>query len=51
MLAHSKGKYCFGDEVTMADVFLAPHVLGGVARFGVDIEQYPKVKIIIANLQ
>lgn len=38
MLKKSKGKYCFGDNVTLADVFFYPQVLGAIARFGVKIE-------------
>ena len=29
MLIKTRGKYCFGDEITAADLFFAPHVQGG----------------------
>jgi hypothetical protein len=35
----------------MADVFFAPHVQGGTARFGVDINNYPAIKEVLGNLQ
>ena len=44
LIAENKGKYCFGDEVTNADVFLYPTVKGGIDRFKVDISQYPRIK-------
>ena len=50
-LAKSKGKYCFGDEVTMADAFFYPHVTGGIARFGLQIDEYPHCKEVLTNLQ
>ena len=51
MLPKTKGKYCFGDEVTLADAFFTPHVIGGIARFGVQIEEYPLCKEVLSNLQ
>lgn len=50
LLERSKGKYCFGDEVTLADCFFAPQVSGGIARFGVKIENYPRCKEVLSNL-
>ena len=34
------GRFCHGDEVTLADVYLVPQ-LHGARRFAVDVEQYP----------
>ncbi len=51
LLAKSKGKYCFGDEVTLADAFFYPQVTGGIARFGVNIDDFPLSKEVLANLQ
>ena len=50
-LAKSKGKYCFGDEVTLADAFFYPHIVGGIARFGVQIDEYPNCWTVLKNLQ
>jgi glutathione S-transferase len=44
MLKQSKGKYCFGNNVTLADAFFYPQVMGGIARFGVNIEDFPLCK-------
>ncbi|MFT5163836.1 MAG: maleylpyruvate isomerase [Alteromonadaceae bacterium] len=38
----SAGKYCFGDEVTMADVFLIPQ-LYNAHRFNIDISAFPRI--------
>jgi maleylacetoacetate isomerase len=34
------GRFCHGDEVTLADLYLVPQ-LYGARRFDVDVEQYP----------
>lgn len=51
MLKKSKGKYCFGDEVTAADLFFAPHVQGGSVRFNVSLEDYPLINEVLGNLK
>lgn len=43
------GRYCVGDEVSMADVCLAPQ-LYGARRFGVDVQQFPTLLRIEAEL-
>ncbi|URE09118.1 glutathione S-transferase [Musa troglodytarum] len=35
------GKYATGDEVQLADVFLAPQIFAGVPRFQIDMSLYP----------
>ena len=44
MVKKTKGQYCFGNQVTLADLFFAPQVQGAIARFGVDIEKYQSCK-------
>ncbi len=44
MLKKRKGKYCFGNDVTLADAFFYPQVMGGIARFGVKIDDFPLCK-------
>ncbi|KAL2911851.1 hypothetical protein HK105_208701 [Polyrhizophydium stewartii] len=39
------GKYCFGDEVTLADVFLVPQI-GNAVRWGVDMSKFPTLAAI-----
>ena len=51
MLKKTKGKYCFGDEITAADLFFVPHVQGGSVRFKVSLDDYPLIKEVLGNLQ
>jgi glutathione S-transferase len=51
MLKKSKGQFCFGNNVTLADTFFYPQVMGGIARFGVNIEDFPLCKEVLGNLQ
>ena len=44
------GKYSVGDNVTMADVVLAPAIDGAV-RFGVDIGEFPTIARIAEELK
>lgn len=39
-LARHKGKYCFGNDITAADVFLIPCIFTA-QRFGLDMTPYP----------
>ena len=45
ILATSKGKYCVGDEVTLADACLVPQVFN-FARFGVSLDDFPLIKAV-----
>ncbi len=47
-LKEFSGKYCFGDEITMADLFLIPQLLT-CQRFKVDISKYPTLVKINEN--
>lgn len=49
ILKETAGKYCVGDEVSMADICLVPQVYNA-ERFKVDIEQYPTIKRLNAAL-
>jgi maleylacetoacetate isomerase len=42
LLKSVAGKYCVGDELTLADVFLVPQI-GNANRFKVDVTQYPTI--------
>jgi maleylacetoacetate isomerase len=44
------GKYCFGDTVTMADVFLIPQMYNA-RRFACDVSAYPVLTRIDAHCQ
>lgn len=47
LLIASAGRYCVGDEITMADVFLAPQVYNAM-RFKVDLSAYPTISRVYA---
>ncbi len=51
MVKKTKGKYCFGNEITLADAFFYPQVMGASARFDVKIEDYSNCKEVLNNLQ
>ncbi|MDG2533462.1 maleylacetoacetate isomerase [Sphingomonas sp. HITSZ_GF] len=36
------GPYCFGEQVTLADLFLVPQLVNA-RRFGVDLQRWPKL--------
>lgn len=50
ILVKTAGKYCFGDEITAADCFVFPQVLGSVLRFNLSLKEYPTLQKIIDNL-
>ncbi|XP_022048958.1 maleylacetoacetate isomerase isoform X1 [Acanthochromis polyacanthus] len=43
ILKETAGKYCVGDEISMADTCLVPQVYNA-ERFNVDMEQFPTIK-------
>jgi glutathione S-transferase len=43
------GKYCVGDQVTLADAFLVPQVYNAV-RWGVDMSKFPTIAAVDRNL-
>jgi len=49
MLAESAGKYCYGDEITMADCCLVPQVYNA-NRFKVDMSEFPIISRINEEL-
>ncbi|XP_057589740.1 maleylacetoacetate isomerase isoform X2 [Hippopotamus amphibius kiboko] len=49
ILQHTAGKYCVGDEVTMADLCLAPQV-ANAERYKVDLSPYSTISRINKSL-
>jgi maleylacetoacetate isomerase len=49
LIQTSAGKFCYGDQITMADVVLAPAV-ENATRYGVDIDALPTVKRVFDTL-
>ncbi|XP_036818844.1 maleylacetoacetate isomerase isoform X2 [Oncorhynchus mykiss] len=43
ILKETAGKYCVGDEISMADICLVPQVYNA-ERFKVDVDQFPTIK-------
>lgn len=44
-----RGKYCFGDEITLADICLVPQIYNAL-RFNCDMEPYPNLYRIYVEL-
>lgn len=49
-LKESSGKYCVGDEITIADLCLVPQVYSA-HRFQVDLSSYPNVLRVNSELE
>jgi maleylacetoacetate isomerase len=49
LLKESNGKYCVGDQVTLADICLVPQVYNA-KRFDVDLSQFPTITKIEQHL-
>ncbi len=45
-LIKSAGKYCFGDNITMADICLVPQVYNAV-RFKLDMTEFPTISRVV----
>jgi maleylacetoacetate isomerase len=45
-----RGKYCYGDEITLADAFLVPQ-LYNARRFNINMDEFPNLVEIEANLK
>lgn len=44
-LESCSGKFCFGDQLTIADICLVPQVYNA-RRFGVDMDKFPRIQTI-----
>lgn len=49
-LSKTAGKYCFGDQVTIADLCLIPQVYNA-NRFAVDMSLYPTISRVASELE
>lgn len=50
ILKNFHGKFCFGDHITMADVYLIPQIQTAL-RFNVDMKKYPLLMSIFDECQ
>ncbi len=48
LLSQSNGKYCFGEQATLADCCLIPQVYNAL-RFNIDLSAYPKIQSIYTH--
>ncbi len=48
MLAKKAGRHCWGDSITMADIFVIPQVMNAV-RFACPMETYPTLQRVYEN--
>ena len=44
----NSGKYCFGDNITMADICLVPQVYNAY-RFNLDMSEFPNIRRVADN--
>ncbi|MFQ6669711.1 hypothetical protein Gotur_034850, partial [Gossypium turneri] len=51
LLKDINGKYATGDEVYMADVFMAPQIAAAMQRFKIDMSKYPRLCRIFESLK
>lgn len=42
--------FCVGKSITVADVFLGPQVENAVSRFGVNMDDFPKIVRVVKSL-
>lgn len=42
--------FCVGKSITVADLFLGPQVENAVARFGVNMQDFPKIVRVVKSL-
>ena len=47
----TKGKYCVGDSISLADCFVLPQYRGAVKRFGIKSEDFPNIESVYKNLK
>lgn len=51
MLKQSSGKYSFGNEVSLADVYLVAQIESSIETYHTDITKYPTIEAVYNNLQ
>lgn len=49
LLKDASSKYCYGDQITLADVVLVPQVYNA-HRWGVDMSKFPRIVSIVGKL-
>lgn len=49
-LLETSGRYTCGNEITLADIYLVPQVYNAVARFNIEIQNYPVISKVYSEL-
>jgi maleylacetoacetate isomerase len=49
LISNTRGKYSFGDDITLIDAFLVPQVYNA-RRFGLDLSPFPNISEVDKNL-
>lgn len=49
-LLETSGQYTCGNEITLADIYLVPQVYNAVARFNIEIQNYPVISKVYSEL-
>ncbi|KAI1709742.1 maleylacetoacetate isomerase [Ditylenchus destructor] len=50
MLSKTAGKFCYGDEISLADICIPPQVFNATRRFGINMNKFPRIKRINETL-
>ena len=50
ILKKTAGKYCVGDSLSLADLFVYPQTKGAIARYGVEMADYPTISRVMDSL-
>ncbi|XP_075986995.1 putative maleylacetoacetate isomerase 1 [Anticarsia gemmatalis] len=50
LLRKSAGKYCVGDQITIADICLVPQVFNAISRYSLDVTKFPTVSKLYETL-
>ena len=50
VVSQSRGRYCFGDTISMADIYLVPQMFNA-KRFECDVSPYPILTELVANVE
>lgn len=50
LVQRSKGQYCFGDQLTLADIMLMPQLMNAL-RFSFNLAPYPNLQAVLKEYQ
>jgi glutathione S-transferase len=50
LISKKSAKYCIGDEITIADIYLVPQIYAA-KRFNIDLSKYKEILRVSAELE